>query len=291
MALKSKIERFLSSPIKYSISVLYRESLYPLINKDIEVKASTFFDLDMVLLLPASIDIYLLGGKSDDSEIRLSKYLIQILNSDDIFFDIGAHFGYFSLLAHALLNDQGKIYAFEPASSSFDILKKNCVDKNNITITKKLVSNTSSPKEFIEFPNQYGEYNTSYIDQFKSELWFSEKHIKRELGEATTLDDFIRTNGIVPNFIKIDTEGSEHDIIYGASNTLSSNECTISMEFVHCSRDNKAHKKAHELLLDLGYNAHIILSDGSLQSIMDIEEYLNFNNMISDNIIYRNHIE
>lgn len=77
----------------------------------------------MNIALPASTDIYLTGGKSHDSEIRLAKFLIKNLNQGDNFVDIGAHYGYFTLLGAHLVGKGGRVF-FEPGKSTYSLLEK-----------------------------------------------------------------------------------------------------------------------------------------------------------------------
>ncbi len=46
-----------------------------------------------------------------------SRVLKSILTPGDVFVDIGAHVGYFSILASSLIGEKGEVFAFEPAPS------------------------------------------------------------------------------------------------------------------------------------------------------------------------------
>ena len=76
------------------------------------------------------MDYHLCGLTNSDPETRLTKFLIKNTNREDVFFDIGANFGFFTVLARAMLGDDPingtpQIYAFEPTPSIFKILSKN----------------------------------------------------------------------------------------------------------------------------------------------------------------------
>ncbi len=47
-----------------------------------------------------------------------------------VFFDVGAHFGYYSLLASTLVGKAGAIHAFEPTPSTFEVLRRNADEPN-----------------------------------------------------------------------------------------------------------------------------------------------------------------
>lgn len=124
IASASKLERMLANPVKYFRAIFFREIIYRRTRKSQEVQATTFFGFPMRILLPSATDICLTGGKSHPSEIRLAKYLIQNLRHNDSFLDIGAHYGYFSLLAAQLVGSNGRVTAFEASPSTFQVLKK-----------------------------------------------------------------------------------------------------------------------------------------------------------------------
>src|SRR5687767_10694214 len=48
----------------------------------------------------------------------------EIVGSGDVVFDLGAHAGYYSLLASALVGPSGQVIAFEPLPTNIDFLKR-----------------------------------------------------------------------------------------------------------------------------------------------------------------------
>ena len=63
----------------------------------------------------------------DGFEKHETNYLSTILKNGDIFLDIGANIGLFSLLASKLVGEQGKVISFEPSVDVFLRLKENIV--------------------------------------------------------------------------------------------------------------------------------------------------------------------
>ncbi|MEZ4982586.1 MAG: hypothetical protein R2769_13585 [Saprospiraceae bacterium] len=114
-----------ADPFKYLGAILHRQLVFPLQKKSWETKSKTFWGEEMILLLPSSTDIYLTGGKSHDSEIRLAKFLIHQLRPGDTFVDIGTHYGYFTLLALEIVGASGKVFSLEASPVNFSILEKN----------------------------------------------------------------------------------------------------------------------------------------------------------------------
>ena len=277
-----RIGRFLHHPYKYLYAQLIARVVYR--QTGILKKADTFFQDQMSLLLPASTDIYLTGGKTHESEIRLARFLLNTINSKDIIIDVGAHFGYFTLLFSKLAY-AGHVYAFEPSRTNFDILSLNA-NRDNITIYNSAVSYKNEPLTFFEFPTLFSESNSLYTDQYLDEEWFKHTAYKEIIVDCVTLDNFCQKNALSPNFVKIDVEGAEKDVIHGARDIINRSSPAIAMEFVCPERKNANHHLAKDLLYSLGYKSYVIGEDGSLSVIEDINDYLLCKNLESDNIIF-----
>jgi FkbM family methyltransferase len=286
-ALNSKFRRMLRHPPKYFFSIVYKYLIYPIRKKEILVTTNLFNGVKIKIALPASTDIFLTGGKSHISEIKLTKYLIKNLRSNSLFIDVGAHYGYFSLVASDILKD-GKVYSFEPTSNSFSILKENMMSKANVIIFNKAVSNNNTPITFYEFDNLHSEYNSTQISQFENENWFKTIKPKVVTINTVTLSDFCQENSIYPDFIKIDVEGFENEVIKGAEKILSSSKKKpiVIIEYLTTQRGNKPHKQAYDLLSGMGYSSFTINQNGDLEPINNIDNYLISQKLESDNIVF-----
>ena len=99
-----KMSQVLKQPRKFIISRINHilNSLYRAANPHFcwEVSSKTFFGKDMKLCMPeiVSAEIY----KKGYFEYGLSKLIIMYLEKDQVFVDIGSHFGFFTLLANEL---------------------------------------------------------------------------------------------------------------------------------------------------------------------------------------------
>ncbi len=139
----------------------------------------------------------------------------QLLQPGMVVVDIGAHVGYFSLLAAELVGSGGTVYAFEPEPDNHALLKKN-IELNgytNILAQRKAVSS-----------------NSGLTDLFLSAL-DSGSHSIHAAGargvtgtarvEATTLDAFLDAQGWPQvDLVKIDVEGAEVEVLEGMSQLL-----------------------------------------------------------------------
>ncbi len=286
IASASKLERMLANPVKYFRAIFFREIIYRRTRKSQEVQATTFFGFPMRILLPSATDICLTGGKSHPSEIRLAKYLIQNLRHNDSFLDIGAHYGYFSLLAAQLVGSNGRVTAFEASPSTFQVLKKNTSRTPNITAINKAVSDQTTELSFFEFPNLYSEYNTIDVSQFRDKPWL-EKYRPTEIRiQADTLDNLLTEQEAIPSIIKIDVEGAEFQVVSGAKNFLENHSPVVIMEYLPEKRGNTAHVNAETFLNRLRYTPHIIDDEGMLQPVSKVSAYLGECGIESDNIAF-----
>lgn len=287
IASASKWKRMSRQPFRYFFAIIFREVWYRLSKVEKEVLTDTFFNEKMCVMLPSSTDIYLTGGKSHDSEIRLARFLIEHLDAKDTFIDVGAHYGYFTLLASQIVGSQGKVFAFEASPRNYEILFKNTHQKKNITSLNLAISNEDSVINFYEFPNLYSEYNTIDIEQFENESWFGDYKPDSVEIQCIQLDDFLRNYNLRPKIIKIDVEGAEAKVIEGLKIHLSSSyNPVIVMEYLSQDRGNISHQAAEKCLRSLGYIPHAIGTTGELIKIDAIDSYMEGKELDSDNIVF-----
>ena len=181
LAAAGVLSRFFANPARYVSAMALVKFIYPVTRKSSLRQTNLFWGDSMKVLLPAATDIYLTGGKTHESETRLAKYLVKNLKQGDTFVDIGAHFGYFTLLAAHLVGNSGKVYGIEPAKGTFEVLKENVSAKNNISIYHNAVSDKQEVVSFYEFPVLYSEYNAMNVDKFENESW-----MQKHLGQSWT---------------------------------------------------------------------------------------------------------
>ncbi|MFN4080537.1 MAG: FkbM family methyltransferase [Saprospiraceae bacterium] len=286
MASASKAGRMLANPLKYLEATLFRELIYRRLKRPRQVVGQTFFGSKMRLLLPSGTDIYLTGGKSHDSELRLARFLIQYLKPGDCFVDVGAHYGYFSLLAAAIVGRSGSVHAFEASPTTFEVLRHNTRPFGQIAIRRKAVSDTNAQVSFFEFPNLYSEYNTTSVEQFRDAAWYADSGPVQVVVDSVALDDFLREAQAHPTVIKIDVEGGEYRVICGLQRYLSTYSPMVAMEYLSVHRGNEAHVRAAELMAELGFSPSAIDASGKLCRIDDPARFLSNRGLDSDNIVF-----
>lgn len=144
------------------------------------------------------------------------------INKKDIVVNIGAHIGNFSIYA-ALLAKQGKVYAYEPVPENFRLLNHNIRlnNLNNIVPFNLIVSAGSRRRKRIYLTDSSG---TSSVFGCQEQKYHSVKTIGlRDIFEDNNLKKI--------NFLKIDCEGSEYDILFNTPKRYLSKIDRIAMEY------------------------------------------------------------
>jgi len=145
-----------------------------------------------------------------------------IIKEDDLVIDIGAHIGIFAVFA-AQFAKNGKIYAFEPMPENFEMLRNNIgINKStNIISVNKAVSDKKGEKELYLSKDNTGEH--SFI--------FNEDKSKKVKVKTISLKDIIDEYNLTKiNFLKIDCEGAEYEILLNSPQDIFHKIEKISME-------------------------------------------------------------
>lgn len=287
LASASKLKRMLNNPFKYILAIGHKKWVYDKYKEGILRNANTFFGDNMLMKLPAATDIYLTGAKSHDSEIRFARFLIKHVHAGQIFLDVGAHYGYYSMLFAHLTGNQGKVFSIEPSRNTFHILEKNTMHLSQIQCFNLAASNTNQSVNFFEFPILYSEYNTTDNTQFTHELWYEKNRPTKVKIKACTLKEFMMQHQFKPDFIKIDVEGAESKVIEGGGDFFDKENPTLIMEYLEPLRYNIAHQEATKILFSKGFKMHYINDEGDLEICEDIEARLKLLDLESDNVVFK----
>ena len=93
-------------------------------------------------------------------EANLSNFFINFLKEGDVFLDIGAHVGYYSILASDLVGESGQVISFEPTPRTFASLSENASRKNNIKVYNNAVLDEEIEIEFFDYGPKYSAFNS-----------------------------------------------------------------------------------------------------------------------------------
>ena len=168
--------------------------------------------------------------------------VLKLLNSGDLFFDIGAHLGEKS---KKILDKNLKIVMLEPLPQCVKQLRENFKNINNVQILEKAVGRRVGNMK-LEVNSKIPTISTM-AKHWKNGRFSNQEWDQKISVEVTTLDRLIKIYGL-PNYIKIDVEGFELDVILG----LSQKAGIISFEFTSEFLDQSIKCLNH--LEKIGYN-------------------------------------
>lgn len=140
--------------------------------------------------------------------------------------DVGANIGMYTLHAARLLGGQGKVYSFEPAPLTFEILKDNVqvngfLELGVIELNQAAVTDKAGIAKLATFSNNSG-HNT---------LFCGAEHRQWVEVRTVSLDQVLKALTHV-DVVKIDAEGAEPLILRGMKETIARNpDIHILLEF------------------------------------------------------------
>ena len=211
---KSRFMRTLMKPWQ----MLYPQFL-KIIRKSRGFDTSTFWGGRMSVILPedVSVNIWRYGSPEEN----VSQFMLELLDEGMTFVDIGAHYGFFSLLGSYLVGKEGRVLAFEPTPTTRRQLVRN-VEGNaaysNIQIFDCAAYDRNSQVKFYD----YGVENSAYNSIFGSRKMQGFLQNQIEIDVLTRkADDVLKEAGVqAVDLIKIDAESSEIHVLKGLADTL-----------------------------------------------------------------------
>lgn len=139
--------------------------------------------------------------------------------------DVGANYGYYTLLAAGIVGTSGHVHSFEPNARTFELLMKN-VQVNwleTIVSAHPLAALDSRKQVELHIPNEFQGRTTLFVPDGGPAC------AQSSFIEAAPLDEIITSK---VDLIKIDAEGSEPLVFEGMQRILGNNpDLTIFMEF------------------------------------------------------------
>jgi len=131
--------------------------------------------------------------------------------------DLGAHFGFYTLWLARAVGPTGQVCAFEPDCVSFDRLRRHVAmnQLGHVRIYQCAVSDTAGIRQLVQ--NQGAGATTSHLP-YQGETAAGENAVAVE---AVALDALIERDQLAPpQFVKIDIEGHAAAALRGAQNVL-----------------------------------------------------------------------
>jgi FkbM family methyltransferase len=227
------------------------------------IRIDNSFNMRLDLSDPVQRKMYFFGDYDERYEARLIR---QVLEPGEVFWDIGANIGFFSLVAASVLNNTGRVAAFEPGELTFESLTKNIeinvfknIDAFKLAVTDREgeatlyssrdradgLANIYAPKEG---QTQSQSCRTVFLDKFSPEMELK-----------------------APHFIKMDVEGAELAALQGAEEVIRRAQPLLLIEMKAENLQMAGTDKAQipQLLAPYGYRP-AFLSRGQWQATEDL---------------------
>jgi FkbM family methyltransferase len=139
-----------------------------------------------------------------------------MLRPGDVFYDIGANVGFFSLIAGRIVGESGSVCAFEPHPQNASAVREN-VGLNgfkNVRLSEIAIGRGSRSDELLMTAWDGGGTLATSVAQPAA-------LVGRTAVQVWSLDDYIEAEQLPrPTFVKIDVEGAEMEVIEGMSKTI-----------------------------------------------------------------------
>jgi FkbM family methyltransferase len=180
------------------------------------------FTLHLDLADPVQRKLFFFGEYDERREADL---ITRVLAPGEVFWDVGANLGYFTLLAAASLKNTGQVVAFEPGPSAYACLTEN-ISRNPFTnILTYQVAASDREGDAVLYSVQGQPDGRANL--FRPGAGQTESTKVR----AVTLDSWRKRQVLAkPAFIKLDVEGAELAALTGARETLATGDPLLLVE-------------------------------------------------------------
>lgn len=187
------------------------------------VTAKTFFGHGMRVHLPdlVGVKLYQYGF----FEEGLTRAIIEKLRPGDTFVDIGAHVGYYTVLASLLVGAEGHVVSFEPTPRTRRELSANTAGLDNVQIVPMAAWDATERLTLQDFGWRQSSFNSVTAARVTGSAPIASIEV-----EAVAVDDWLEARSIVPAFIKIDAESAEQRVLRGLRRTIEQHHPILSLE-------------------------------------------------------------
>jgi FkbM family methyltransferase len=184
--------------------------------------------------------------------------------SNIVLFDVGANAGQYSDGINRIFGKNASVHAFEPSPTSFANMKKQVYDCVNMTINPFGLSDIE--RNTVLYCNTLGGTGSTIFEIEKKHGIFGWEHTEEI--ELSTLDKYCAKHKIEQiDFLKIDTEGNEYQVLEGGQELLEKKRISI-IQFEFGDKmvfSKKSFRDFYELLKGNDFRIFRLLQDGLIE--------------------------
>lgn len=188
-------------------------------------------------------------------ETGTNDWIRTYVKKGEVFYDIGANVGVYSIMAGQQVGPTGSVYAFEPHAANFAQLLRNIKLNGLQNVIRPCCVALHSGTELVKF-NYMTLGAARGHSQVNQLVDFSGEKFEAELSEpkiSFSLDDLVSRYGFPPpDHVKIDVDGNEGPILNGMAILLKSDKAPKSIQ-VELSKMQA--QELHPFLEEMGYRA------------------------------------
>lgn len=184
-----------------------------------------------------------LGGTYEEEQSRL---FARVVGPGDAVLDLGAHLGYYTLLASLLVGASGRVHSFEPNPRNAWYLRRHGRLNRCRNVAVEEVAVYDRPGT-LRFAAGSGTGTGRLSESGDLEV------------AAVRLDDVVERSGIRPTVLKIDVEGAEGAVLAGAREVLRRDRPVIFLS----THDAHLHASCERLLRACDYRLEAIGGAGA----------------------------
>jgi FkbM family methyltransferase len=181
------------------------------------------------------------------------RWIADQVRPGDVFYDVGANIGIFSLVAAHRAGDGGSVVAFEPHAATIATLLENVALNGlgeRVDVLSCALHHTTGHLPFL-YRSLVAGSGLSQIEATRDPFGHEAEPVARELKSVASADDLIASGVVRPaDVIKIDVDGREADVLAGMQGLLSGSERPRSLQ-VEVNPDGGA--RVLELMDEAGY--------------------------------------
>lgn len=207
------------------------------------------------------------------------------LKPGDVFLDLGANIGFFTLLAARIVGESGKVISVEPNTQNLQLLYASILENqfNNVKIFPFAASDCSQILNLTSFGSN-GLVGIPTISQSNSQFL-----------QSAVIDELLQNEGKI-NLVKLDIEGYEPLALRGMDKIIRKHNPVLISEFSPWHIEHRTDVTSKEYLKQLsqyGYSLGIIqasgdvINDRNIDSIMSYWSKLNNDKQHLDLIAYQ----
>lgn len=254
-------QRTLKQPLRLLWSKLLEKNCLAS-TKTKEMKARLFWGEDMNVVFPEIVSCFLY--RYGFFEPDLTKIVMKYLKPGQTFFDVGTHFGYYSMLASKIVGNEGQVHGFEPTIGTYKIVDSNLGLKSNVTLNNVAAWSEETTLKFTDYGVQWSAFNSLYGAKLDNSIVAKMSPNDYDV-KAISIDRYVDESGVRPDFIKIDAENAEYDILKGMTTTLRDIRPIITLEVGDVNEGEFKNSSACvHFLVDHNYKV-LELQDGELR--------------------------